>query len=115
MHKNDLKDFLVDIMNEHHTIFSDISLYEEADAIFVKTVDSERFIVIVTPVVADETIIKLWAKKNPELMSLALGGLSMKDLECFTEEKANEYLSAILERSDFSSIEDLKTRLGNGE
>lgn len=115
MHKNDLKDFLVDIMNEQHTIFSDISLYEEADAIFVKTVDSERFIVIVTPVVADETIIKLWAKKNPELMSLALGGLSMKDLECFTEEKANEYLSAILERSDFSSIEDLKTRLGNGE
>lgn len=33
MHKDDLKDFLFDILNEHDTIFTDISLDDETDTI----------------------------------------------------------------------------------
>lgn len=113
--KDDLKDFLFNIMNEHGTIFTDISLDDETDTIFVSTVDGGRFVVTVSPVTADEALIELWAKKNPELMSLVLGVLNMRDLGVFTEEESDKYLSAILDNADNSVIEDLKSRLGTDE
>lgn len=115
MDKDTLKDFLFDIMNDHDEMFTDISLDDATDTIFVKAVDGERFIITVSPVTADEALIELWAKKNPELMSLALGVLNMRGLGVFTEEEANEYLSSILERADNSGIEGLKSRLGTDE
>ena len=59
MHKDDLKDFLFEILNEHDTIFMDISLDDETDTIFIKSVDGENFIVTVSPVTADEVLIEL--------------------------------------------------------
>lgn len=115
MDKDGLKDFLFGIMNEHNKMFSDISLDDETDTIFVSTVDGGQFIVTVSPLTADEALIELWAKKNPELMSLALGVLNMRDLGTFTEDEANGYLSSILENADNSVIKDLKSRLGMGE
>ena len=89
MHKDDLKDFLFDILNEHDTIFTDISLDDETDTIFIKSVDGENFIVTVSPVTADEALIELWAKKNPELISLALSVLNMRDLELVSNHQFN--------------------------
>lgn len=96
--KDALKDFLFDIMNEHDEMFADISLDDGTDTIYVRTVNGDKFIVMVSPVTADEALIELWTKKNPELMSLALGVLNMRDLGGFTEEEANSYLSSILEK-----------------
>ena len=111
MHKDDLKDFLFDILNEHDTIFTDISLDDETDTIFIKSVDGENFIVTVSPVTADEALIELWAKKNPELMSLALGVLNMRDLGGFTEEETHRYLSEIVGKADNSYAKNIKGRL----
>ena len=111
MHKDDLKDFLFDILNEHDTIFSDLSLDDETDTIFIKSVDGENFIVTVSPVTADEALIELWAKKNPELMSLAFGVLNMRDLGGFTEEETHRYLSEIVGKADNSYAKDIKCRL----
>ena len=110
--KDGLKNFLFDIMNKYNGMFADISLDDETDTIFVNTVDGGRFIVTVSPVTADEALLELWAKKNPERMSLALGVLKMRDLGAFTKEEANEYLSVILENADNSVTEDLKSGLG---
>ncbi len=112
MHKDDLKDFLFDILNEHDTIFTDLSLDDETDTIFIKSVDGENFIVTVSPVTADEALIELWAKKNPELMSLALGVLNMRDLGGFTEEETHRYLSEIVGKANNSFVKDIKNRLG---
>ena len=106
--KDRLKDFLFDIMNKYDGMFADISLDDETDTIFVNTVDGGRFTVTVSPVTADKALLELWAKKNPKLMSLALGVLNMRSLGAFTEEEANGYLSSILERADNSGIESLK-------
>ena len=106
--KDRLKDFLFDIMNKYDGMFADISLNDETDTIFVNTVDGGRFTVTVSPVTADKALLELWAKKNPKLMSLALGVLNMRSLGAFTEEEANGYLSSILERADNSGIESLK-------
>lgn len=111
MHKDDLKDFLFDILNEHDTIFTDISLDDETDTIFIKSVDGENFIVTVSPVTVDEALIELWAKKNPELMSLALGVLNMRDLGGFTEEETHRYLSEIVGKADNSYAKNIKGRL----
>ena len=113
--KDGLKNFLFDIMNKYDGMFADISLDDETDTIFVNTVDGGRFIVTVSPVTADEALLELWAKKNPERMSLALGVLNMRDLGAFTEEEANGYLSSILERADNSGIESLKFLSGMNE
>ncbi len=110
--KDGLKNFLFDIMNKYNGMFADISLDDETDTIFVNTVDGGRFIVTVSPVTADEALLELWAKKNPERMSLTLGVLNMRDLGVFTKEESNEYLSAILENADNSVTEDLKSGLG---
>ena len=96
--KDALKDFLFDIMNEHDEMFADISLDDETDTIFVRTVDRDRFLVTVSSVTADKALIEIWSKKNPELMSLALGVLNMRSLGGVTEEEANSYLSSILEK-----------------
>lgn len=104
MDTNELKDFLYDIMNEHGTFFSEITLNDETDTIFVKTVDGQNFIVTVSPVTADKTIINLWAKKNPELMSIALNVVNMRDLGEITEEEAERYLSELVKRADNSSV-----------
>ena len=112
MTKEDLKDFLFETLNEHDSLFSDLSLDDETDTIFIKSVNGENFIVTVSPVTADEALIELWAKKNPELMSLALSVLNMRDLEIFTEEEAHRYLSEIVEKANNSFVKDIKNRLG---
>ena len=81
--------FLFDIVNEHGTKFTDISLDDKTDTIFLNTVDGGRFIATVSPVAADEALIELWAKRKQEYMSLALGVLNMRDLEVFTEEESH--------------------------
>lgn len=113
--KDRLKDFLFDIINKYDGMFADISLNDETDTIFVNTVDGGRFTVTVSPVTADKALLELWAKKNPKLMSLALGVLNMRSLGAFTEEEANGYLSSILERADNSGIESLKFLSGMNE
>ena len=60
---------------------------------------------------AEEAFIELWAKNNPELMSLALGVLNMRDLGGFTEEETHKYLSEIVGKADNSYAKDIKCRL----
>ena len=64
MHKDHLKNFLFDIINENNTIFINIALDDETDTIFVETVNREQFMVTVSNVTADHALIELWAKKN---------------------------------------------------
>lgn len=99
MDKDKLKDFIFEMLNENDEIFSDVSLDDETDTIFLTVVGGKRFIVTVSPVTADEAIIELWAKKNPELMSVAIGVIYMRDLGIFTEEETDKYLSKIVEKA----------------
>lgn len=55
MHKDHLKNFLFDIINENNTIFINIALDDETDTIFVETVNREQFMVTVSNVTADHT------------------------------------------------------------
>lgn len=96
-------------------MFSDLSLDDETDTIFIKSVDGKKFIITVSPVTAEEALIELWAKKNPEMMSLALSVLNMRDLGEFTEKEAHIYLSEIVEKADNSCTDDIKDRLGKLE
>lgn len=91
-------------MNENNALFLNISLDDETDTIFTKTVEGKNFIITVSPVTADEAIINLWAKKNPELMSIALNVVNMRDLGEITEEEADRFLSELVKRADNSSI-----------
>lgn len=102
----ELKNLLFEMLKGHDALFPDLSMDDETDTIFIKSVDGKRFIVTVSPVTADEAFIELWAKKNPELMSLALGVMYMRDLDVFTEEEVNGYLSEIIERADNSIVGD---------
>lgn len=107
MNKDKLKGLLFEMLNEHDALFSDLSLDDETDTIFIKAVDGENFIVTVSPVTTDEALIELWAKRNPELMSLALGVLNMRDLGGFTDEETHRYLSEIISKADNSCIGDM--------
>lgn len=111
----ELKNLLFEMLKGHGELFPELSQDDETDTIFIKSADGKRFIVTVSPVTSDEALIELWAKKNPKLMSMALGVMYMRDLEAFTEKEADEYLSKIIERADNSIIGDLKGKLGKSE
>ena len=96
MDKDKLKDYLFEILNENDELFSDVSLDDETDTLFITTVDGKRFIVTVSPMTEDESLTELWEKKNSQLMTIVLGVIYMRDLEVFTEEETNKYLSEIV-------------------
>lgn len=106
MNNDTLKYLLFDMLNGNR-VFSDVSLDDETDTIFINSFDGKRFIVTVSPVTSDEALIELWAKKNSELMSLVLGVTYMRDLGVFTGEEADVYLAEIIKRADNSVIGDL--------
>ena len=47
MHKDHLKNFLFDIINENNTIFINIALDDETDTIFVETVNNSFFLILI--------------------------------------------------------------------
>jgi hypothetical protein len=99
MDKDKLKDYLFEILNENDELFSDVSLDDETDTFFITTVDGKRFIVTVSPMTEDESLTVLWEKKNSQLMTIAFGVIYMRDLEVFTEEETNKYLSEIVKKA----------------
>lgn len=99
MDKDKLKDYLFEILNENDELFSDVSLDDETDTLFITTVDGKRFIATVSPMTEDESLTELWEKKNSQLMTIALGVIYMRDLEVFTEEETNKYLSQIVKKA----------------
>jgi len=111
----ELKNLLFEMLKGQGALFLELSMDDETDTIFIKSADGKRFIVNVSSVTADEALIELWAKKNSDLMSLTLGVMFMRDLDVFTEEEADEYLSKIIERADNSIVGDLMGKLGKFE
>ena len=99
MDKDKLKDYLFEILNENDELFSDVSLDDETDTFFITTVDGKRFIVTVSPMTEDESLTVLWEKKNSQLMTIAFGVIYMRDLEVFTKEETNKYLSEIVKKA----------------
>lgn len=73
-----------------------MSLNDETDTLFITTVDGKRFIVTVSPMTEDKSLTELWEKKNSQLVTIALGVIYMRDLEIFSEEETNKYLSEIV-------------------
>lgn len=113
MNKNGLKDWLFELFNEHDSLFSDISTDDGADTLFVKSADGQMFSITVNAITDDEALLNIWAKKNPGYTSVALGILNLRDLDALTAEEFEQYLSAVIERSDTSGIDNVKDMLEN--
>ena len=47
MTKNEMKDLLFDTLNEHDTLFSDITLNDTLNSLIVTSIDKERFIITI--------------------------------------------------------------------
>lgn len=111
MDKNGLKNWMFELFNNHGSLFSDISLYDEADTLFVKSTNGQMFSITVNAMTENEALLHLWAKKNPRLMPVALGILNLRDLDVLTEEEYEEYLSAVVGHSDTSGMGNVKDML----
>ncbi len=113
MEKDNLKKLLIEILRKHSTLFTDISIKDELDTIFVTSAEGRRFSIVVNSLTENETLIHLWAKKNPKLMSLTLEVLNMRDLGIFTEEETDRYLSKIVAKADNSCAKGLNGKSGS--
>lgn len=100
MDKDKLKDYLFEILNENDELFSDVSLDDETDTLFITTVDGKRFMATVSPMTEDKSLTELWEKKNSQLVTIALGVIYMRDLEVFSEDETNKYLSEIVKMAE---------------
>lgn len=62
----------------------------------IMIVDGKRFIATVSPITEDESLTELWEKKSSQLVTIAPGVIYMRDLEVFSEDETNKYLSEIV-------------------
>ena len=111
MDKDGLKNWLFEIFNRHNSLFFDIYLCNEADTLFVKSPDGQRFSITVNAIADNKTFLNLWEKKNPGFMPVALGILNLKNLDILTEKEYEEYLSAVIEHSNSSGFGNIKAML----
>lgn len=116
MDNNALKDWLFELLNGHDYLFSDVSLYDEADTLFIKSTDGQWFSITVNAMTENQALLNLWGKEHPELMSIALTVRMLRDLDILTKDEYEEYISSVVEHSDTSGIynvKDMLERLGN--
>lgn len=56
MDKNRLKDWIFELFNEHDDLFSDISLHDDVDALFVKCTNGRWFSITVNAMTEQEAM-----------------------------------------------------------
>lgn len=99
MTKTEIKDLLFEMLKKNDTFFVDIRFNSRLDALILKTIAGEEFIIKVDYLKDGEETIRLETKKNPFAVIIGLALIQMADLNILTREEAKKYLSEVSKRS----------------
>lgn len=106
MTKNEMKDLMFEVLNEHDSLFKDITLSDVLDALIINPIDDENIFIIKVDYLKDkEDIIRLCARKNPAFLSMGLAIMQLRDLEIIDEDTAKNYMTEVAKYADTLEIQ----------
>lgn len=106
MTKNEMKDLMFEVLNEHDSLFKDITLSDVLDALIINPIDDESIFIIKVDYLKDkEDIIRLCARKNPAFLSMGLAIMQLRDLEIIDEDTAKNYMTEVAKYADTLEIQ----------
>lgn len=106
MTKNEMKNLMFEVLNEHDSLFKDITLSDVLDALIINPIDDENIFIIKVDYLKDrEDIIRLCARKNPAFLSIGLAIMQLCDLEIIDEDTAKNYMSEVAKHTDTLEIQ----------
>ncbi len=101
MTKNEMKDLMFDVLNEHDSLFKDVTLSDALDALIINPIDDENtFIIKVDYLKNRENITRLCARKNSASLSIELAILQLCDLGIIEKCVANEYIAEVAKQAN---------------
>lgn len=101
MTKNEMKDLMFDVLNDHGLLFKDVTLSDALDALIINPIDDENIFIIKVDYLKDrEDVIRLCARKNPAFLSMGLAIMQLCDLEIIDENIAKDYMAEIAKHAD---------------
>lgn len=101
MTKNEMKDLMFDVLNEHDSLFKDVTLSDALDALIINPIDDENIFIIKVDYLKDrEDVIRLCARKNPAFLSMGLAIMQLCDLEIINEDTAKNYMAEVAKHAD---------------
>lgn len=101
MTKNKMKDLMFDVLNEHDSLFKDVTLSDALDALIINPIDDENIFIIKVDYLKDkEDVIRLCARKPPTFLSMGLAIMQLCDLQIINEYTAKNYMAKVAKHAD---------------
>lgn len=96
-----MKDLMFDVLNEHDSLFKDVTLSDTLDALIINPIDDENIFIIKVDYLKDnEDVIRLSARKSPAFLSIGLAIMQLCDLEIVDEDTAQNYIAEVAKHVD---------------
>lgn len=99
MQKDEMKDLLLEMLNEKDGLFSDVTLDDSQDAIMVRFTDGEGYVLTIEHLENREELIRQWARENPVSLSMEFMMIYLIELEIIDRETARGYMKEIAIRA----------------
>ena len=99
MQKDEMKDLLLEILNEKDGLFSDVTLDDSQDAIMVRFIDGDGYVLTIEHLENREELIRQWARENPVSLSMEFMMIYLIESEIIDRETARGYMKEIAIRA----------------
>lgn len=101
MTKNEMKDLMFDVLNDHDSLFKDVTLSDALDALIINPIDDENIFIIKVDYLKDrEDVMRLCARKNPAFLSMGLAIMQLCELKIIGEDTAKNYMAEVAKHAD---------------
>ena len=100
MQKDEMKDLLLEMLNEKDGLFSDVTSDDSQDAIMVKSVNGKSYVLTMEQVEDREEFIRQWARENPVSLSMEFVLLYLLEEGIIPLEDVRGYMTEITKRAD---------------
>lgn len=100
MQKDEMKDLLLEMLNERDGLFSGVTLDDSQDAIMVRFIDGEGYVLTIEHLENREKLIRQWARENPVSLSMEFILLYLLEEGIIPLEHVRGYMMEITKRAD---------------
>lgn len=100
MQKDEMKDLLLEMLNERDGLFSGVTLDDSQDAIMVRFIDGEGYVLTIEHLENREELIRQWARENPVSLSMEFILLYLLEEGIIPLEHVKGYMTEITKRAD---------------
>lgn len=110
MTKDQVKDLLFEILNEHDSLFTDLTLDDTLNSLIITFIDKEKFIITVNDFKENEITIRHWVRNSPATLAIEMALIILADLKIITEEEREKFH---LETTKYADVLEERFKIAN--